>query len=56
MDIANKEEIDSFLWDHLDNGCIGVKGDLLDEEGLKINVAWRDVVTGEEMEIKYNGL
>jgi hypothetical protein len=56
MDIANKEEIDTFLFEHRVNGCIGVKGDMLDEEGLKLNIAWRDKVTNEEIEVKYDGI
>ena len=53
MNILNKYEIDEFLFNHRVNGCIGIKGDLLDEESLSYNVAWRDKKTGEEIIIKY---
>jgi hypothetical protein len=56
MNIVNKEEVDRFLFEHRENGCIGVKGDLIDSDGLLVNVAWRDMVTGEEVEIKYYGI
>jgi hypothetical protein len=56
MNIVNKDELDTFLFEHRDNGCLGVKGDLLDEEGLPVNIAWRDMITGEEMGVEYDGI
>ena len=54
MIILNKEAVDTFLWDHRNNGCNSVKGDLLDDEGHPVNIAWRDNVTGEKIEMKYD--
>ena len=53
MRVTNSEEIDAFLFEHKDNGCIGIKEGLVDEEGLSLNSAWRDVVTEEECRIQY---
>lgn len=56
MKAINKEETDKFCWEHRENGCIGVKGELRDEEGLLVNIAWRDAVTGEEIEVRYDAV
>ena len=53
MNIINSKEIDTFLWEHRDNICVGVEGSLVDEDGLSLNTAWRDSATGEEIEVKY---
>lgn len=62
----NKEDVDQFLWDHRDNGCIGIKGDIMVHEPHmeisdtplypkigSVNVAWKDRVTGESIAIEY---
>ena len=56
MEILNNKELDEFIFNHRDNGCIGVKGDLVDDKGLPLNIYYRDQVTGEEVKVKYNDL
>ena len=45
--IINQKQVDQFLWDHRENGCVGVKG----KAGFFI--AWKDSVTGELIKIWY---
>ncbi len=54
MDTINTEEIEQFCWDHKENGCVGIKSGLKDEDGLLLNTTWRDSVTGEEIKVKYD--
>lgn len=55
MKIQNKEEIDTWLWDHRDNGSFSVRGNVTinDETEENINVAWIDMETNERIEIIY---
>ncbi|MCK5127499.1 MAG: hypothetical protein KAR42_14685 [candidate division Zixibacteria bacterium] len=53
MKISNSKEVDTFCWEHRNNGCDGIKGGLIDEHGLTVNTAWRDKVTGEEIKVEY---
>jgi len=55
MKIKNTKEIDEFLFDHKENGCIGIKNNIFDNDGLHYNIAWQDCKTGEKIEIIYEG-
>jgi hypothetical protein len=46
-DIVNSEELDDFLFDHRENGCVAIKND----QGL--NIAWKDRVTEDLILVEY---
>ena len=62
MNILNKEEIDSWLFDHAQiqgHTCYAVKEPLQgvepgDEPALLHNVAWIDLETGERIDVLYS--
>lgn len=53
MKIVNSKEVDLFCWEHRNHGVKAIKGDLRDEDGLQVNIAFEDVVTGEFVQVVY---
>ena len=53
MNILNNKQVDTFLWEHRENGCKAIRGGLLDEYDLPVNTAFEDMKTGERIEIIY---
>lgn len=56
MEILNKADLDSWLFERSNiqgHTCKGIKGSI---QGEQVNIAWIDTVTGERMDIVYGDL
>jgi len=53
MHTLNSADVDTFLWEHRENGSIAVKDPKPANPELPSNIAWRDCKTGQEIPIIY---
>ena len=55
MEIVNNEELDTWLFERsckMGHQCDGIKG-VPDGWSEEVNIAWRDMVTGETINVVY---